>query len=225
MPCPNFLMRHALSMRLALFWLLTVAACAAGPPPIYYGNDPNTYVGTQPNELHFDVLIEGQEINLNTVIVMPSIGHDGILTVEFPRSTLDEAFVRGLFFDKDERVINVHPFTASGIEAVLTDRRLILRIHPGVVLHLRSDIKGSPGFKTFVDENVVGLVTKVEGEVYYSSQRKKIKKRLVDSFISYVGPTPGASFQRLSDGGVGLIPPPGVDYLPKRYLPHYLPGP
>lgn len=219
-------MKKPIVIRFALFWLLLSAACTAKPDPlIYYDDDPNGYFGAPPNELQFAKVVVGKEIVLNSAIFVPLKPAEGGLTIEFRRSDLEEAFIQDLFFGQGNDVTHLHPFARLGMEATLTDERLILSIHPGVILHLRNDIKGFPRYKTFFNEDIVGRVTDVRGDVYYSADQGKIKKGLGSVYISFVGPTPGAKLVRLPDGSIAIIPPPGVQYGPAKYPPRVVKGP
>lgn len=214
-----------------LLFLSLVWACAAESlDPVFESNDPNIhFLPLSPNELKFHKVRQGQSLVLNSVIVMPALGEEGSLTIEFQRSDVEEGFIRGLFFGEDTNIENVHPFAGNGIEALLTNQRLILRVHSGVVLHLRNDMKYFPNFKTFIDENVVGQVTGVAGDVSYSSDRESIRKKLFDVFVQYRGPAsdrvPGTTVRRLPDGSYEGTFPSDVPVIPSRYPPRVLDSP
>lgn len=200
--------------------------------PIYEAGDPNVHFFPVllPGELTFDKAIEGQEIPLNTAIVMPSVGEQGLLTIEFMRADLDKDFVQALFYGGDARARAHHPFAHLGIEAVLTDERLILNIHPGVVLHLREDMDRSRSYKTFANPDSTGKITSVSGEVYCSVDPDFSKIKLHAFYVSIsagaVGSeTPGATVTRKPDGSREISIPGEKLRLPKRYPQRIVEGP
>ena len=148
--------------------------------PVYEGEDPNSvfYPTLLPNELRFGRVAEGQEIRLNSVIVIRGLQNNGRLTIEFRRSDLQKDFIRDFFFGEDADVVSNHPFTSAGIEPILTDERLILNIYPGVALHFRNDMESARHYKTFVSDDVKGKVKSVTGKVYFSSDHEYIKIKL-----------------------------------------------
>jgi hypothetical protein len=163
---------------------------------------------------------------------MPDLPDRGLLTIEFRRAHLQEPFVRGFFLGEDKSVRKNHPFASPGIEAILTDKRLILNIHSGVVLHLRNGMSQFQGYETFVDENVKGRVTEVEGNVFSSSDSEYINIKLGDYYVSTFPSLdinlmrPG-SVKQQPDGSY-IITDPLKGYegkLPVRYPPKVIEGP
>ena len=219
-------------MCLVLLSLIASACAERSLPPIYIGNDPNAefYPHLLPNDVRFDRIEVGQKVVLNSAIVMPPISEDASLTIEFRRSDLEGAFLRGFFFAEDMEETKSHTFGHPGIEPILTAERLILIIHPGVHIHLRSDIMLSPGYKTFINEDVTGTVTSVTGDIFYSADRAKIRKKLKDvfSFIRYskadLPDVPGVKHERQPDGTYVLTTPPGLALM-ESYPPKVIEGP
>ena len=200
--------------------------------PIYKANDPNAklYPHLLPSELQFDKMIKGLTISLNSVIVMPDIQDKGLLTIEFDRAHLQEAFIRGLFYGEDDRVVNWHPFAREGIEAILTDERFILNIHPGIALHLRNDMESFPNYQTFINENAVGKVTKVGGNVFSSSDREYIKIKLSNLYVFVSNSMNITSLdpdyvERRPDGSYVITAPLDAYEMPVRYPPRIIEGP
>lgn len=202
--------------------------------PFYSRGDPNAHFAPRllPNELQFDRVTEGMEIPLNSVIAMPDYPKGGLLTLEFRRVDLQDAFVRGLFFADDESVAKDHPFAKPGIEAVLTNKKLILKLHSSVVLHLRNGMKNFPGYETFVNENAVGRATEVQGEVLYSSDHEYIKIKLGDFYVSTfpsldINLIEPDKIKRHADGSYTFVNPVEgyKGPLPVRYPPKVISGP
>lgn len=184
-----------------------------GGVPVYEGEDPNSifYPNLLPNELRFERVVEGQEIELNSVIVIQGLQNNGRLTIEFRRSDLQKDFIRGLFFDEDTNVVSHHPFTGAGVEPILTDQRLILNIYSGVAFHLRNGMEDSHNYKTFVSDAVNGKVTKITGDVFFSSDHEYIKIKLNNFY-----------HQKIIIQG---IEPNARSKSPRHYPPRIIEGP
>ena len=202
--------------------------------PLYENNDPNArfFPLLLPGELQFNRLTAGQEIPLNSVIVMPNVGEKGMLTVEFRRRDLTEAFIRGLFLDQDSDVVKRHPFAHDGIEPILTSDKMILNLYPGAALHIRNDIEYDPNYMTFNKENITGRVIKVSGDVFCSSDRQFVRMKMRDFYASATtvavfpsSDTSSTSFsarlRKKPDGSYEVIDPPGTRAIqgPKRFRP------
>ena len=144
----------------------------------------------RPGELAFVRAEEGQAVPLNSIIVMPERPDDeeALLIIEFSRRDLHEAFVQAFFFDRQALIPVVHPYAQTGVEYLLTEERLILKIHPDVIFHLRDEpawpggyeMSGEPGFwarmftnsdvyEIFKSDDVIGKVILVSGEVFVSA--------------------------------------------------------
>ena len=200
--------------------------------PIYKANDPNAKLHYRllPNELQFEKVMEGKEISLNSLIVMPDIQDGGFLTIEFNRADLKEFFIREFFYGEDDKVANGHPFVREGVEPTLTDQRFILNIHPGIAFHLRNGMESNLYYQTFTDENVIGKITKVEGNVYYSSDHEYIKIVFSDLYvfvsnsmdITSIDPT---YVKQRPDGSYVITAPLDAYEMPVRYPPRILEGP
>lgn len=201
--------------------------------PIYEGNDPNAAFLhiLLPGELEFDRASVGQEIPLNTAIVMPVIDDDeeALLTIEFRRSDFQEAFIRGFFFGEDPDLVESHPLAYWEIEPILTDERVILTIHPGAHLHLRNGTESLPNYKTFANDDIVGRITAVSGEVFVSSDPLWTKIRLYDFYVSVASEVrrdnPYARFEEQSDGSTVITVPADALRFPERYPSRVIPGP
>ena len=185
--------------------------------------------GVVPNGTKFVKAAAGSEISLHSLIVMPSFPHkNGMLTFEFKRSDLREAFIQDFFFRKDPNVNIGHPFAYVGVESNLTDNRLILKLHPGVLLHLRNGMESSPDYKTFKNANVTGKITKVSGDVFYSSD-PTIKSRLSAFYaadrVTMSVDAPGTKTTRRPDGSYEMIVPVDRITSPRWYPPRVIEGP
>lgn len=205
--------------------------------PVYEGNDPNASIISRllPNELEFDRATEGQTVSLHSLFVIRTDDDNASLTIEFRRSDLQESFIQGLFFDRNAELLNRHPFSHPGIEAILTDERLILNIHPGVTLHLREGLKPANGienfldFKTFINSNPTGKITKVVGMVFHSSDHEYIRMRLHDFYvsrwISLDKLAKDSKATRTPDGGYQFSVPVENIEVPPSYAPRIVDGP
>jgi hypothetical protein len=200
---------------------------------VYEGNDPNSVFAPLllPREMEFRRVTVGQEIPLNSVIVMPDILDEGLLVIEIDRLDLQKDFIMGFFFERDEKVSRHHPFSHVGIEPILTDERLILRLHPSVVLHLRDAMESDPFYQTFVHEKVIGKVTQVNGEVFSTSDHELIKIKL-NNFFAMAPPSldltvenPKVKIEERSDGSIQVMVPLDALEGPEEYPPVVMEGP
>ncbi len=199
--------------------------------PVYEGDDPNAAFKYRllPGELEFESPRVGQEIPLNTAIIMPPIGDgdEALLTIEFRRSDFREPLIRGFFFAEDADLVKRHALGREGMETVLTDERVIITIHAGVRLHLKSEAITFPVYKTFKNEDAAGRITAVQGKVLVSSDPQWIKIKLNDFYYGIVL-TPDKSrqtFEKQPDGSTLITTPRDAHQSPLRYPPRVIPGP
>jgi hypothetical protein len=172
----------------------------------------------------------GTLIPLHSVIEMPSISEVAFVSIEFPRSELEDQFVKDMFYRTDYDVVGgAHPFSSNGIEPVLTKDKLILNIHSGVILHLRNDMILSPNYKTFKNDKIKGVVTEVRGNVLWSCEHCLIRKRLENVFVMFkdantglLNPKPGTKIIKNPDGSTTIITPYTGIQVPPRYLPRIM---
>lgn len=199
---------------------------------IYDGDDPNSRFSRHllPGELAFEPAREGQLVPLNTVIVMPSLEQDeeALLRIEFDRSDLGQDFIRGFFYGDGPDFLRSHPFGELGIEPVLTDSRLILLLHAGVLLHLRDGLEDWPIFRTFASKQALGRIAAVSGEVYLSSEpdwaRIKLGHFYASALASLSADHPATSTIELEDGSLMVSAPPEAYRYPRRYVPRVMEG-
>ena len=200
--------------------------------PIYDGGDPNgMFAGSLlPGELAFERAREGQSVPLNTVIVMPGIEDDeeALLRIEFKRSDLRETFIRGFFFGEGPDFLRDHPFAQMGIEPVLTDTRLILIVHPSVLLHLRDGVETYPIYQTFTRKDVRGRVAAVSGDVRLSSEPDWTRIKLRDFYAAVWAnlsvDDPLVTTIEMPDGSILLNAPSEAYVYPRQYQPRVWPG-
>lgn len=220
-------------MKKYVFVLLLLTASCASQPELYDIDldDPNAAFIMQepgilgPHELDFRKATIGQEIVLNSAIVTPPPGKDGRLVMEFQRSDLEERFIEAFFFDPDSAERKRHPFAAQGVEAVLTEDRLLLTVHAGANMHFRNDMESFPDYRTFVRENIAGRVIAVEGDIQYSDDTDVIREKLknIYTFTNYTDDNfaniEGIEYRQRPDGSVILLVPPDTKLPPKKYPP------
>lgn len=168
----------------------------------------------------------GMEIPLHSFIELDRWGkEEGFLSIEFPKEAVSKKFIRDFFYGEDPNIVgNVHPFAYNGIEAILTKDKMILNLHRNVILHLRNDMSGSPDYKTFKSEDVVGKVVEVRGIVFCSFDTDAIKEHRKDFFIGWnTAPPPGdprIQTFKSPDGKrtISIMPEPD-DPFPPRFPP------
>ncbi len=124
----------------------------------------------------------GMTLPLHSLVAGPAYDKsnhtEALLSIHFRREDLTSEFELS-FFDPGNRDIRLlHPFAARGLEAILTGNELILLVHSGVMLHLRNDVPGSPSFRTFRSDSVVGVVRLIAGEFLISRDRNTIREKL-----------------------------------------------
>lgn len=163
------------------------------------GNSDNSIPSfLRPDLLPFVSAEEGQTVPLNSIIVMPMLMDDdeALLIIEFARRDLNEAFVQAVFLDRQLLVPVDHPYTHIGVEYLLTEERLILKIYPHVILHLRDDFRplrfGLPdetefqrlmftsrdSRDIFKNDDAVGQVVLVSGNVHVSTDPEYARSNL-----------------------------------------------
>lgn len=252
-------------IRSAVFLFVMVSACLAraeeppilpdgdGPPYIlsyqcdpWYEGDPEVAIPTwlRPDELPFVAAEDGQELPLNTIIAMPasSANEDALLIIEFAREDLNQAFVQAHFFDRQALIPVVHPYAQVGIEYLLTEERLILKIHPDIVFHLRDDAAGlylgQPGTAEyqrrmftsgyvrdiFRSDDVVGRVILVSGKVYVSDNPEFVRSELPDVYTEFRGRSFGVVEHNCTQVPSTKPSAPPRPWFPQSYPPRVLPG-
>lgn len=106
-----------------------------------------------------------------------------LLAIHFRREDLTDEFILLFFHPEGEFLRRTHPFAARGVEAVLTRNELILLVHSGVTLHLRNDVPTWPWFRTFRNDDVIGVVKLVVGNFLVSRDRDTIREKLGDVWV------------------------------------------
>ncbi|HYA15636.1 MAG TPA: hypothetical protein VEF33_14965, partial [Syntrophales bacterium] len=162
---------------------------------------------------------------------MPGVNEDGFLSIEFPRSEVTDQFIRDMFYGRDNDVVGSHPFSANGIEPILTRDKLILNIHSGVSIHLRNDMTFYPHYKTFRSEKIRGVVKEVRGNVLWSCEHSLIKEKLENMFVMFqhahidlLNPKPGTKIIKNPDGSTSIIASGGLKDMgiPPKYFPRII---
>lgn len=169
---------------------------------------------------------DGQAIPLGVVVITPIPSEEGYIDLEFPRAAFSKAFLDEFFYKKNQFLLKRHPFSQRGVEAILTDRTLLVRLHFGVILHVRDDIPGDPTYQTFQEGKKVRARLRT-----YSSAPQIGKPKPIDTpelrafFIAWQGDKcgPESIRKKLPDGSIELECKPG-EHFPKLYEPRVLKG-
>lgn len=127
---------------------------------------------------------DGDLIPLGIVIYTPPPTQDGYVQLEFPRATLSKQFLNEFFLDRTSGVRKVHPFAQREVESILTKNSLIVRLHLGVILHLRNDIPNSPNYKTFSVDNPRARLATLGHETYLGKPKTSDIVRLREFFFT-----------------------------------------
>ena len=171
-------------------------------------------------------VVRGMKIPLNTIIITPDFEmaekSTPALVISFSRDDLTQEFLSTFFDPQNRNVRIIHLFAARGVKTILKAKHLIVTLYQGVGFHLRGDIKFMqfmPGFRTFRSDNVMGVVTQVNGEVLISMDQDIIQEKLTDVWSFQIGPkTPciiGKNcFQREDGTYTGIIPLDESSLLP-----------
>lgn len=194
--------------------------------------------------LTFAPATEGRAVPLNTMVVMPSpsVDDEAMLIIEFSRHDLNEAFVQAYFFDRQALIPMDHPYTRMGVEYILTDERLLLKIHPDMVFHLRDDSSGMthdvrdvPDYRRqmftspdigdmFKRDDVAGRVILVSGNVYMSDDPDRVRALFGHVYQSVRATAPGKPIMLrcgLSESVTATTP---VQLLPQGFPPRVVSG-
>lgn len=127
-----------------------------------------------------EVAEKGMQIPLNSVVTT------GPIRVQSPGEKRVEDSVTMSFrlHDIEPQVLSslsegktISPFTSTGVETVITQKCLHLRVHQGTAIHLRNDLPGLAAARPFKSESVVGVVTEVHGRVLVLRDREIVKDR------------------------------------------------
>lgn len=198
----------------------------------------------QAGGLAFEPVEVGQTLPLNTLIVMPSpaIDDEALLIIEFSRQDLNESFVEAYFFDRQALIPVDHPYARMGVEYILTDERLILKIHPDMVLHLRDDSTGiRPQFferpeyqrqifnsaaldDIFRRDDVVGTVIFVSGDVYGSADPRRVRSDFHGFHAGTRASAPGAMLTIVCGSTPASDRHDALRLFPQSYPPRVVAG-
>lgn len=174
-------------------------------------------------DLKFDLINVGSRISLNSVIRVKNNSQKEFVVIEFNSNELDKTFIKDVFYDKNKNVYAVHPLLSRGVELLLSKGKLRVVLHSGVTLILKNDMPFHPEYKTFTNEELVGRVVAVNGEVVDSKIEIANMEKFKDYFISYQASksyNQAGTSQILPDGStITYFPPLTDDVLPNKYQP------
>jgi hypothetical protein len=177
-------------------------------PPI-----PRTYRGVP---LDIRKASNGDRVPLGTIIYTPPPTQEGYVQLEFPREILSKGFVDEFFLNRSSGLRSVHPFSQRGMESILTKNSLIIRLHLGVILHLRNDIPNSPDYKTFSVDNPRARLVTFGHETYLGKPKTSEIGRLRELFLEWRPKECVPENPQFPHGPTRC--PPG-EYFPKMYEP------
>ncbi|MCP4494847.1 MAG: hypothetical protein GY820_47235 [Gammaproteobacteria bacterium] len=135
-------------------------------------------------------IIPGSKLELNdaipidSVVVLPVIGEKGFLEVTFKKRDISLSTISDIFLNPNNSVIDSHPFTRRGVQAILTENLLILKIFSGVVVRISSELPGMPDYRIFNGREITGKVTNLFGEVY-SISNSIVEKCMPEFTVAY----------------------------------------
>jgi len=170
--------------------------------------------------LSFIELPKRQNLGLNSIILVPRNENGGQLVVlNIDRRFLSKEFGQDLF-SPEAKGSKDHPFLGNGIEAILQRHQLVLKIHPGVALHLRDGLPSDPSYKTFTSPPRIS-VGSVLGRAYVSTDAGDVRSKAGHIFIALLGKR-GSEERviKLSDGSTLIIGQPVTeDDFPPKFNP------
>ena len=155
-------------------------------------------------------------IPLGTVIYTPPPTQEGYVQLEFPREILSRRFLDEFFLDRTNSVRRVHPFSQRGVESILTKNSLVIRLHLGVILHLRNDIPNSPDYKTFSVGNPRARLATFGHETYLGKPKTSDIGRLGEFFFTLLPKECVPENPQFPSGPIRCLP---GEYFTKMYEP------
>lgn len=160
----------------------------------------------------------GDYVSLGTIIFTPTPSQDGYVQLEFPRNIVSNKFIDDLFQKSSMHIRSLHPFWQRGVESILTKNSLIVRLHFGVVLHLRNDMPNFPDYKTFIVENPQAKLVTFGHETYLGTPKASDGRSLKEFFLAWRPNECVSEDPRLPSGPVTYSCLPG-EYFPQLYEP------
>jgi len=209
----SFLRKQALSV---LILLVTLGATAVVLPAEEASIEPlipHTIHGVR---LDIRKANDGDLVPLSTIIYTPRPTQEGYVQLEFPRESLSKEFLDEFFLNRSSGLRSVHPFSQTGVESILTKNSLIVRLHLGVILHLRNDIPNAPGYKTFSVNSPRARLSTFGHETYIGSPKISDIGGLRGFFLA-LRPKECVAENPQSPRGPKICPQ--GEYFPKMYEP------
>lgn len=159
-----------LTVGLALAGMTLLVAC---------GQSPHQRLAQQTNEflqeylqgqtLDFAPLSAGATVTLPAVVSVDDSVDGQCVSLSFARGDLEESFLDALFRSKDLTKLKLlTPFTAPGVEAVLTRHHVVFNLYSGVVMRLEPRWQTLGGIAPFKSGPVKAAVLKVIGPAVHT---------------------------------------------------------
>jgi len=173
--------------------------------------------------LGFSRVTLNSQIPADSIVYFPWKSNTGHLTISVDRSALTPQFVEDVFNHPRSEILNAHQLAQRGIALSLTPSRMRVTIYPSVVLRLRTDVLGNPGYRTFLGQPEF-KVEDVSGDVYVATDIARVESTFPEVFVQYVFPMTESGRRVLPDGQVQLMGTvPSQDVLPPRQAPSLAP--
>ncbi len=198
---------------MALVGAITLAVLAEGTSNEQW--IPRDYFGVA---LDVSKAKNGDRVPLGIIIFTPLPSREGYVQLEFPRSAVSKEFLDEFFLHRSNRLRSLHPFWQRGVESILTKKSLIVRLHFGVVLHLRNDIPNYPDYRTFAVENPQAKLVTFGHETYLGKPKTSEVEELREFFIALRPKECLPDGPELPGRPTSYTCPPG-EHFPKMYEP------
>jgi len=146
-----------------------------------------SYVGSEKDELYitFNRIKKGDELGVDYFL---DVGVNSELIVSVDRVYLTDIFIENVICGRNKLDKFSNPFNKKGIDLILNDVDLKIILtgesSKGFYIRFRNGFKNNRNFKLFKTQNVKGVVEKVRGQVWYSSETSMIRKYYSNLFIN-----------------------------------------
>lgn len=190
--------------------LVTVTYAAAGE-----GEDwiPRNYHGV---DLDIRLARDGERVSLGEIIFTPRPVRKGASELVFSRDAISKEFVDEFFSNPSSLPRRVHPLAAVGVESILKKESLVVRLHNGVVFHLRNGMPRYPEYRTFTDKNLSARLRTFGQRVHVGRPKIANAQGLADFFLAV---RPGeCEAEKLPSGETSYTCIPG-EYFPGKFEP------
>jgi len=164
--------RHILCLTLVVLVVLarSVSSDTAGNYELVIPSHEGDHLYLNGAQIEMSILGKGDEIEQDRILYVPPQSEDAVLEVAFHRYMLTDEFLRRMFLEHSSDFASVHPFVQRGVEAILSDSELRLKIHSGVILNTRAQVSDQPEFRTFRSPTYKGQVVSTQGTAMASKR-------------------------------------------------------